>query len=219
MPLYKEKDGKFIQWMGEPINGTQYPSNIEHMWSYETLASVGLYRPQEPHTVPEGVEIISTEPKWDDDGYVRYTHTFAPLEDYPITTSTSDVNRERDSRIEAGLTFNGNLFDTDYKSVERIKSFSIIASEAIRNGAASGNLYWHHPKSLWKLSQKKKDESRLDKFEWIDLNNNLVEMDAFELIDLMGAIIQRERHHILAARKLKDMDPIPTNYQDEVFWP
>lgn len=84
MPLFKYENEEFIQWNGEPIEGVSYPFNIENMWSYESLASVGLYRPQEPLPVPNGYRIISTKPGWAHDGYVRYIHE---LEQKNNTTS------------------------------------------------------------------------------------------------------------------------------------
>lgn len=220
MPLFKEVEPNvFVQWMGEPINGIPYPFNIENMWAYESLASIGLYRPQEPNPAPEGYKIISTTPGWDDDGLVRYIHELEPLNDDPIPITSDQVNAESLRRIESGFTFQGKEFDNDPISNRRISGSGTLASIAIMNGAQEGNLYWHLPEEVWSLTQEQKDDAHLRPFEWIVKDNSTILMDAFLTIELGKTAALWEHSHVFAARTLKNMEEIPLDYEDDIYWP
>lgn len=63
-------------WRGERINGVLPPGNAAQLWSDAELAAIGLYRPQQPVTIPEGKQVSATVALVD--GVVRFA-----LEDIP----------------------------------------------------------------------------------------------------------------------------------------
>jgi hypothetical protein len=71
--LYRETESGFDQWIGKPINGIKYPSNIEELWSAEDLAAIGLYKPYEP-SIPDG-KIVTGETIQRIGGIVTYVYT------------------------------------------------------------------------------------------------------------------------------------------------
>lgn len=52
--LYKRTGNAFTAWNGEPINGIQYPTNIEFMWSANQLAAITLYQAAPADAIPVG---------------------------------------------------------------------------------------------------------------------------------------------------------------------
>lgn len=214
MPLFKYENEEFVQWNGEPIEGVSYPFNIENMWSYESLASVGLYRPQEPLPVPEGFKIVSTKPGWAEDGYVRYIHELEEIE-----ISHSSINQECMRRIEMGFLFNGKKFDNDPISNRRIARAGTLAAIAKMTGALPGNFYWHYPSTVWNLSEQDKLDLGLEPFQWIVQDNSIMELDADQVIELGKTAALWEQSHVFAARQLKNSTPIPRDYRDDSYWP
>lgn len=217
MPLFKEIDGEFIQWIGEPINGIAYPFNIEELWSYRDLASIGLYRPQPPEPIPSGYRAISTKPGWGSDGYVRYIHELELEEPQPIIASQVDDEAMR--RIEEGFVYNGKYFDATPVSIRRINGAGTLATIAIMSGAQPGNFYWNYPQETWELSQEDKDNAGMIPFTWIVRDNTTMNLDAHMTISMGVAAAAWEQAHVFAARELKNMDPIPLDYQDDIYWP
>lgn len=51
--LYRETENGFEEWIGQPIDGIKYPSNIEALWIANELAAIGLYVPYDPG-IPAG---------------------------------------------------------------------------------------------------------------------------------------------------------------------
>ena len=204
MPLFREVNGEFVQWLGEPINDIPYGFEIEDKWSYESLASIGLYRPQEPEPAPPGYEIVSTKPEWAPDGYVRYIHELVLVDPQPITRG--QVNQESLRRIEAGFEFNGKMFDNDPLSNRRIIGAGALAIAAIMNGATPGDYFW-------------RDDTNTEPFQWIVQDNSKMSLDAYQVLDLGKAAAEWEQSHVFSADTLKNMDPIPLDYTDDQYWP
>jgi hypothetical protein len=128
-----------------------------------------------------------------------------PIADYtPPAPTSSDVNTERNSRIEAGFTFGGKVYDFDPKSKANISGAALNAFMAIVGGAQVGDLRWHGGSS---------------DFAWIAQDNSLTTMDAQTVVAFGQAAAAHETAHIFAARALKESDPIPTDYADDVNWP
>lgn len=117
--------------------------------------------------------------------------------------SSDDVNRERDRRLQK-FTFEGVVYDFDAASSNRIDKARGSALAALIAGAQPGNLRWANP--------------NVD-FGWIAADNTITPMDAHTCLAFGNAAAAWEGLHIIAARTLKDMNPIPEGYADDEYWP
>lgn len=115
----------------------------------------------------------------------------------------ADVNAERDRRMSV-FTFGGKQFQFDDASQLNISGAGTLALAAIINGAQPGNLRW---------SDAGKD------FRWVAMDNTAVTMDAQTTFAFAQAAAKWKADHIHAARTIKDMSPIPTDYADNARWP
>ena len=116
-----------------------------------------------------------------------------------------EINLYRNLRIKDGFFFNGVKFDSGPDDQKRISGASLLAIVALTEGIGTvDNFYWHGGEMP---------------FTWIAKDNSFVQMDAPTVVNFAKAAAAWETSHIFAARILKDMDPIPTNYKDNVYWP
>jgi len=113
------------------------------------------------------------------------------------------INRIRDQRISSGFEFNGHMYDSTDKDQKRISGASLLAFMAIMQGAQANNFLWH---------------GGTEAFSWITQDNQTVPMDAQTVVMFGRTAAEWERKHIFAARQLKDADPIPTDYFEDVYW-
>lgn len=113
------------------------------------------------------------------------------------------VNAERDRRLRT-FRFNGTEFDFDPTSRGRIETARNSAGWAIVAGKQPGDLRWADP--------------NID-FGWIAADNSFVVMDAPTTLAFGNAAAAWEGRHIVAARLIKDMSPIPEAYADDQYWP
>jgi len=117
--------------------------------------------------------------------------------------TSADVTAERDRRLQT-FTFNGAVYDFGGDSTVNIAGAGSLALAAIINGAQPGNLRWANP-------------SR--DFVWIASDNSSVTMDAQTCFAFAQAAATWKASHILAARAIKDMTPIPADYDANARWP
>lgn len=148
---------------------------------------------------PQGDNWVLTDiagPGWQyiNDEFVPPTST-APT---PI-----DVNKERDRRLRANFIFQGNEYQRDPLSMQRIAGAAQIASIAITNGAQAGDLRWY--------------DNSTD-FGWISANDNVILMDAPTVVNFGIAAAITETRLIFAARALRQMTPIPEDYTNDKWW-
>lgn len=130
----------------------------------------------------------------------------APVEqpqEAPLPLSVQ-INLERDKRIRERFTFQGTPFDFDMASKLRITGAATRANIAILNGAEPGDLRWFNP--------------AVD-FSWIASNNIKVMMDAQTCAAFGDTASIHEQRHIFAARYLKDLNPVPTDFTADKYWP
>ena len=120
---------------------------------------------------------------------------------HPVAT---DVDIERDHRMAAGVEFKGALFQSRPSDRENIIGAAQSAFMALASGAKPGDLRWLDPG---------KD------FTWIAADNTLVPMDAPTVVAFAKAMAARTQALVLAGRRLKDMDAIPSDYTDDKWWP
>lgn len=115
-----------------------------------------------------------------------------------------DVDAERDRRIDAGVEFQGVMFQSRMTDRENIAGAAQLGFMAVVAGAEAGDLRWSNP-----------DQD----FAWIASDNSLVPMDAQTVVAFGKAAAERKQALIFAARQLKDMEPIPVDYTDDKWWP
>ena len=116
----------------------------------------------------------------------------------------SDVDIERDRRINNGFMFNGVSYQAAQEDRENISGASQVALEAIMNGAQPGDLYWH---------------GGTTPFVWIAADNSLNPMDAQTMFDFGKSAMSHKQAMIFKARAIKDMNPIPADYAtNETYW-
>lgn len=202
MTLYREAPGPFPVWAGEPIGGVLYQREIEQLWSAADLEAIGLWRDDmiaAAVPVPDGKQITSTTVQRVE-GVVRYVNT---LVDIPRPTE-DQVDAERDRRIAAGFTFAGVIYQSRPEDRENIMGAGTAALGAMVQGALPGNYRWHGGDS---------------DFAWIAADNSLNPMDAQTVYAFGLAAMAHKTAHIFAARAIKDANPIPTDFTDNVFWP
>lgn len=114
------------------------------------------------------------------------------------------VDRERDRRIAAGFMFGGVQYQSRPEDRENLAGASTAALAAIMAGAQAGDYRWHG--------------GDVD-FVWIADDNTSHPMDAQTVFALGQAAMAHKQSHIFAARTLKDMEPIPVGYKDDILWP
>lgn len=113
------------------------------------------------------------------------------------------VDAERDRRIDSGFVFNGVQYQSRPSDRENIAGKALEAFMAIIEGAQPDNLRWANPH---------KD------FAWIAADNRLVTMDAQTVVSFGKAASAHKEFHVFAGRKIKDMNPIPSDFTDDKWW-
>jgi len=114
------------------------------------------------------------------------------------------IQQERDRRLKADFEFNGVMFQRDPESLARITGAATLAGFAIAAGAEIGNLRWANP---------------VRDFGWIASDDTVVPMDAQTCFSFGQAAAERETSIIFAAKTLREMNPIPSDYTDDSYWP
>nr|WP_019365844.1 DUF4376 domain-containing protein [Pseudomonas luteola] len=137
-------------------------------------------------------------------GWIYDGETFTPPQPEVYQPTSSDIDAERDRRIDAGIEFNGKMYQSRSTDRENIAGAAQLAFMAIQEGAQEGDLRWATPEQ---------------DYMWIASDNSLVPMDANTVIGLAKAAAAQKQALIFAARNLKDMNPIPADYADDKWWP
>lgn len=115
-----------------------------------------------------------------------------------------DVDLERDRRLASRIEFQDTLFQSRPIDRERITEAAQLAFMAVASGAKPSDLRWLEPEQ---------------DFTWIAADNTLVPMDAPTVMAFAKAMAARTQALVLAGRRLKDMDVIPSDYTDDKWWP
>lgn len=102
----------------------------------------------------------------------------------------AEADKERDTRLDAGIMFGGKKFQTDPASRERIAGATQMSTTAILiDQVSTGNLRWAVPDT---------------DFAWIAENNERVPMDAQTMNAFGNAVGSRHTSIMLFARTVKD---------------
>lgn len=115
-----------------------------------------------------------------------------------------NIDAERDRRIARGFAFQEHFFQSRPDDRENIAGASTAALAATISGATAGDYRWHGGDS---------------DFAWIAEDNTLVPMDAQTMFAFGQAAMAHKQAMIFAGRVLKDMEEIPADYFDDVYWP
>jgi hypothetical protein len=121
----------------------------------------------------------------------------------PVPPCDEEVDRERDRRISI-LRFDGVDFQCDVGSQQRITAAGLTAKLAVLAGTQAGNLRWMSPDA---------------DFGWIAADNTVATMDALHMAVFSDAATAWVVRHALAARALKDTNPIPSDFASAKYWP
>ena len=134
-------------------------------------------------------------------------NNLAPYQEVVTVYSSMDVNIERDRRLRAGFTFavRGTpfTFDSDEASIKRITGAATLAGFAIGAGAPEGYRKWHGGST---------------DFAWITQNNEVVPLDAHEMLSLGKMAANWESRHVFMAHYLKSFPSIPLDYTEDKYW-
>lgn len=145
------------------------------------------------------VEAGNAGPGWTWDG-----ETFSPPDNNPSAPTPAEVDAERDRRIAAGFEFQSKAYQSRPEDRENIAGAALAALAAQIGGALPDDLRWHGGDS---------------DFVWIAADNSLTPMDAQTVFAFGQAAMAHKQAHIFAARAIKDADPIPADFADDIHWP
>lgn len=143
-------------------------------------------------------------------GYSPVADNETPPTEEPVVT-TAMVDAVRDMRIDSGFGFEGNVYQARPEDRENIAGAVKAATDAITLfGAEEGDYGW----------QRLLDPNAPAEFRWIAADNTTHPMDAQTVMRFGYAALGHKQSHIFAARALKDMSPIPTDYAtNPAYWP
>lgn len=127
----------------------------------------------------------------------------APYVAPPVVVSPRDVDAERDRRIAYFPALDA-VFQMGPASQQLVAAAGALAKFAVSEGAEAGDLRWSDP-----------DHD----FAWWDVDNVHHPMDAHLMSGFADLVMRWVTDHRRAARALKDMDPIPLDYQADSRWP
>lgn len=120
-----------------------------------------------------------------------------------IKNQQNEINEERARRLEMDFEFQGKMFQRDTLSLSRITGAATLAGFAVFAGAQPGNYRWSDPEN---------------DFEWIASDNSIIKMDAQTCFAFGQVAAQVETRIIFAAKILRQMEPIPENFTDDIWW-
>lgn len=119
-----------------------------------------------------------------------------------------EIMAERDRRMNSGMLFNGNRYQTRPEDRDNVAGAAQAATLATLNNVGLPGVYnWHDP-----LNPEAE-------FRWILEDNSTVLLDAPTVIQLGVAMMRHKMEHIFAAKALKDANPTPVDYTDDAHWP
>lgn len=143
--------------------------------------------------VPKRGEVVFEDGQW----FQKWV-----FEDMIVTAAM--VDSERDRRIDLGFTFKGVKYESKPDDRENISGAVQLAAMAIFNGVEKGDYRWNDPDY---------------DFSWITSDNSIVKLDAYDTFALGKAAAEQKQKMLFAARNLKTMSPIPSDYNQDKWWP
>jgi len=150
--------------------------------------------------------------------YMATGGTIDPFIPPPI--SKWDVDAERDRRIFGGFEYMGHTFQSDEFSQRNIADATQAANMAIAEGAGDTDYSWQQPTPTAKAPPGGGGGGGGggEDFYWIAADNTKVPMTAYDVRGLGQNMVRFKQAMIRIARDMKDMDPIPMDYNDDSYW-
>lgn len=138
-------------------------------------------------------------PGWTFDG-----STFSPPATQTAPITGADVSIERDRRMFGSFVYAGKVFDCSEKSLLKMTGAVMSATIAIAEGALAGDYRWHGEET---------------DFTWTANDDSELKLDApgMQLFGRAAAAHVNAVHR--AAKALKAMTPIPSDYTSNTYWP
>lgn len=146
----------------------------------------------------------SGDHSWSGSGWVFDAELHAKRLQAEAQAQRQQIDVERDRRIDAGVEFQGVMFQSRATDRENIAGAAQLGFMAVVAGAQTDDLRWSSP---------------VQDFAWIASDNTLVPMDAQTVVAFGKAAAERKQALIFAARQLKDMESIPVDYTEDKWWP
>jgi hypothetical protein len=131
--------------------------------------------------------------RYEDDEFVTPT----------VIVDPESVTSERNRRINDGILFNGVRYQTRQEDRENILGAFSLAFAAMIQGKQPGDYRWHGGSS---------------DFTWIAEDNTTHVMDAQTVVAFGQAVAAQKSKYIFISRAIKDMSPIPLNYDNDAYW-
>lgn len=182
---------------------------------YESPAPPGGYPADAPViAVRNGIEEYRrANDDIDGGGMLSYIAGGGTISAYVAPAKTkSDVDAEWSRRVFSEFAFEGETYHADRDSIANVAGAAIWAQDAIANGVSAGNFYWQA------ANPANPSQSDLP-FAWKSKSNGLIQMDAPTVIAFAKALATWKQSHFLAARAIKEMTPIPADYDADSRWP
>lgn len=208
--LVRKISGEWTVWNGRntPLANVDDPDDVreltasvvEQHWSGAELAAFGIKRPV-PFVVPTGKIAVAGTMRFEEqpDGSVHQAYDIAD----PPPPGPADVDAERDRRIAETFAFSGKSFQLDPASQGRITAMGADARFAVLGGAQPGDLRWADPDT---------------DFAWIAADNTVLPMDAQTMVEFSSAAKLWVMTHTFIGRAIKNLDPIPADFADDIYW-
>lgn len=205
---YETAPGAWTEIAGPfEIAGQGYPYNWPDLATEEERAALGIAAIAEPAAPDPG--LVVTGSTIEDAGGVP-TRVWV-TETAPAASLVTQVNAERDRRIEGGFELNGKTFQTRQSDRENIATMGVQAQLAVLGGAAPGDLRW---------------ADAANDFVWITADNSTVALDAQGMVELFQRGVSFKIALTFTARAKKDwlLDAARTeqdlaDYDPAADWP
>lgn len=210
MTQYIKADGSVFPYTDRDLKRDNRNTSFPAVLTDEVRASVGVY----PVTIAAkpvydiATQVVTQDSPQEVNGawIVGWTVRDKTVEELAADRESliRDIKQERDRRLPLDFGFQGVMYQRDPESIARISGAGTLALGAMVNGTQVGDLFWH---------------GRETPFAWIASDDSLVTMDAQTCFAFGQAAAARETEIVFAAKALREMDPIPTDFTDDKYWP
>lgn len=120
----------------------------------------------------------------------------------PPPIGAGDVNLERDRRLQFDFSFMDKMIQRDDISLRRIQGAAQLATIALLTGVSADSEEWINGGPL----------------VWITSDNTELHLTPMQTIRMGQEAAAIESRLVFAAKTLKQMNPIPTDYSDDAWW-
>lgn len=140
--------------------------------------------------------------EWKDGTKVIRPMTQEEIDSLEVVPSHKEVNQERDRRLDLSFSFEGKMIQRDPVSLRRIQGAAQMATIWIISGQDANSQVWVNSGPL----------------EWITDDNTTLNLTPAQTIAMGQEAARVETKLVFAAKRLKEMDPIPSDYMADHYW-